>query len=165
MNVQETLTQIDHIMTEVDLVLWQWQTDLDMMSFLGVNATFELWTTDIPPRLVTKDVLAQAAGKELRVMKYHYGNRVQIGTAVIDGNGALAHFTMDKDGNVKQNVPKVNPPFEGANKPVTGIRLNDFHVEDGWVERKIYMKHTFDPDDMVDTVDFIEEHPFFKKEN
>jgi hypothetical protein len=95
-NIQEILAQIDRAVTEIDLVLHQWQEDLDMMSFIGSNATFELWTNDIPPRLVTKDVLGQAAGKELRVMNYLDGEPRQVGTAVIDENGTIkATLTED----------------------------------------------------------------------
>lgn len=117
MNVQETLTQIDHIMTEVDLELYQWQTDLDMMSFIGVNATVELWTNDHPPRVVTKDVLSQAAGKELRVMHHIDGEWTKVGTAKVDAHGQIFasidrdipgitdgvynHFSLGHDGGVR----------------------------------------------------------------
>jgi len=95
-NVQEILAQIDHAITEIDLVLHQWQEDLDMMSFIAYDASFELWTSDIPPRLVTSDVLSQAAGKELRVMHFLDGRRLQIGTATINQDGTMI-ARIDKD--------------------------------------------------------------------
>lgn len=96
MNAQETLAQIDHIMTEVDLVVYEWQEAVDMMSFIGYNASFELWTNDDPPRLVTRDVLAQAAGKELRVMHRIEGKWTPIGSAVVDKNGQV-QVSITKD--------------------------------------------------------------------
>lgn len=99
-HARETLNQINRAITEIDLVLHQWQEDLDMMSFIGVNATFELWTTDIPPRLVTKDVLSQAAGKELRVMHRVDGAWTKVGTAKVDKNGLLT-------AQIERDVPEL----------------------------------------------------------
>jgi hypothetical protein len=137
MDAQETLTQIDHIMTEVDLELYEWQEAVDMMSFIGYNASFELWTNDDPPvkitGAITTEALVAAAGKELRVMNYLNGEPTQVGTAVIGSDGTIvakltedvpelqgpvAHFSMSKEGVVHQWQP-VNPPFEGLNKPLT----------------------------------------------
>lgn len=102
MNVQEILAQIDHAITEIDLVLHQWQEDLDMMSFIAYDVQFELWTNDDPPRVITRDVLSQAAGKELRVMHHVNGAWTQVGSAKIDGDGNLS-ATIDKD------IPELRP--------------------------------------------------------
>lgn len=164
MNVQETLAQIDHIMTEVDLELYQWQTDLDFMSFIGVNATVELWTNDDPPRVVTKDVLSQAAGKELRVMHFIEGEgRVQVGIATVNENGILVasidrdipelrtsmNFSLGSDMTIKPApvLPK-NPPFEGLNKPLTirglheTIAENEEHLSERAAMRREWLNKT-----------------------
>lgn len=166
MNAQEILAQVDRIITEVDLVLYEWQEAVDMMSFIGVNATFELWTNDHPPRLVTKDVLSQAAGKELRVMNYLGGGKpVQIGTAVIDENGMIQatitedvpelrpvrHFSVSTRGKM---IPHYKPePVVQALSHYTMHK--DGSVTDNFTGRKIVQ--AYDPD--------VENHPFFKEGN
>lgn len=184
MNVQEILAQIDRAITEVDLVLHQWQEDLDMMSFIYVDASIELWTNDDPPRVVTPAVLAQAAGKELRVMNYLDGKPVQVGTAVVDENGmiqatltedipqlrprnefysvasSVAHFEMDKDGNVKQYLPKINPPFEGLNKPLTIRGLKEAIEKAEKPRLRSWGGLSFD-----ELEDHLKKNPFFDKEN
>lgn len=94
--VAKVLMMCEHAVTEIDLILHDWQEATDMMSFIGSNASFALWTNDIPPRLVTKDVLAQAAGKELRVMHHIDGEWTKIGTAQVDGDGKIT-ATIEKD--------------------------------------------------------------------
>lgn len=127
--VKDTLLEIDNIMADIDSELWRWQTDLDMMSFIYVNASFELWTNDDPPVRITSEVmteaLVKAAGKELRVMHYKDGKPTQVGTAVIAPDGTvaakidknvpgLAHFHMREDGSVYDNYAgeEIVPPLE-----------------------------------------------------
>lgn len=171
MNAQETLAQIDHIMTEVDLELYQWQTDLDFMSFIGVNATVELWTNDDPPRVVTKDVLSQAAGKELRVMHFIEGEgRVQVGTATVNENGILVatidrdipelrtsrNFSLGSDMSIRPvpAVEKYPSPFDnhihypGSNEPLTirglheAIAKNEEHLSERAAARREWLNKT-----------------------
>lgn len=91
MNAQETLAQIDHIMTEVDLVVYEWQEAVDMMSFIGSNAQFAMWTDEIPPRVVTAKnigLLPLQGIHEVRVMHFTEDGWAKVGTAKIgvDGN-------------------------------------------------------------------------------
>lgn len=163
MNAQEILAQIDHAITEIDLLLHEWQEGLDMMSFLGVNATFELWTNDIPPRLVTKDVLAQAAGKELRVMHHVDGAWTKVGTATVDVNGLLT-------ARIEKDVPELRKGLRNAYsiretemwKPLPSEKAFD-HVHpklgDGvpfWTD---VIKKNVD-----EAIKNLENHSFFKKE-
>jgi len=143
MNVQETLAQIDHIMTEVDLELYEWQTATDMMSFLGTNATFAMWTNEVPPRVVTSKnitLLPFQGIEEVRVMHFTEEGWSKVGTARIDGYGnfeaRLDHdipgltdtglaCSIDESGKMfpLPAFPK-HPPFEGLNKPLT---IRDLH--------------------------------------
>lgn len=148
MNAQETLAQIDHMMTEIDLALYQWQTDLDMMSFIGQDYPLRLWTNDDPPMIMT---LAEAPNllkndyREVRVMQRQDGVWTKVGTAQLNPmSGRLianiedeevvkkiqgpipamsfgdrsTYFNVDEDGEFRRLLP-LNPPFEGLNKPLT----------------------------------------------
>jgi hypothetical protein len=75
-----------------------------MMSFIAYDVSFELWTNDDPPRLVTSDVLSQAAGKELRVMNYLDGAAVQVGTATIDEHGQIVAKITEDIPQLKRHV-------------------------------------------------------------
>lgn len=177
MDVQETLTLIDHILTEIDLELYQWQEAADMMSFIGYNASFELWTNDNPPvkitSAITTEALVAAAGKELRVMNYLNGEATQVGTAVIGPDGIIAAkitedipelrdgmfnaFSISSTGAMKP-LP-AHPPFEGLNKPLTIRGLEKIIREiDEKVEKPRFITN-------MSVSDTLEHHPFFDKEN
>ncbi len=175
MNVQETLAQIDHAITEIDLALHEWQEGLDMMSFIYVDVSFELWTNDDPPRLVTAAVLAQTAGKELRVMHIIEGKPTQVGTAVVNSNGILEasitkevpgltdagpmSFSVDRE-DIWKPLPSeralLNPPFEGFGIQWIKEKTNDAIMAHRDHFREEHRKH-------LERID-IENHPFFKKE-
>lgn len=140
MNEQEILTQIDHIITEVDLELHQWQEDLDMMSFIGINAEMAMWTDEVPPRIVTArniTLLPLQGITDVKVMHFTKDGWTKVGTAKISETGnfiaKLDHdipgitdvnydFSLDNVGNMKPVLlpafPR-NPPFEGFNKSIT----------------------------------------------
>lgn len=177
MNAQETLAQIDHIMTEVDLVVYEWQEAVDMMSFIGYNASFELWTNDDPPvkitNAITTEALVAAAGKELRVMNYLNGEPTQVGTAVISPDGTIvakltedvpelqgpvAHFSMSREGVVQQ-WRSIYPPFEGLNKPLTVRGLEEIVSK---ADAQVQRKNRFITNKSV-TDTHLEHHPFFDK--
>jgi hypothetical protein len=154
-NVQETLAQIDHIMTEVDLELYEWQTAMDMMSFIGSNAQFAMWTDEIPPRVVTSKnigLLPLQGIHDVRVMHFTKDGWTKVGSARINEDGNFvakidrdipgltdikSDFSLDGLGNLKPVLlpafPK-NPPFEGLNKPLTPVRLQGLDWEFGEFE-------------------------------
>lgn len=87
MDVQTALEWCNQVITEVDLELYQWQTDLDMMSFAGHEIPLQLWTNDDPPLVLTITNLASALEskpKQVRVMHRKNGEWGQVGTAEID---------------------------------------------------------------------------------
>jgi hypothetical protein len=43
---QQILAKIDQVMTEVDAELWTWQTDIDMMSFIGQDIPIRVYTPE-----------------------------------------------------------------------------------------------------------------------
>jgi hypothetical protein len=168
MNAQEILAQIDHAMTEVDLVLWQWQTDLDMMSFIGQEIPLKLWTNDDPPVVVTLANMENTLKKPVRVMHHVNGEWTQVGTAEVTSDGRilanidtdavpelkppkmsfsiaepLAHFEVGSDGKWKQNFP-----------------IDDF--DPAFLYSKPQMKYP--PFENEAAAKLIENHPFFKKE-
>jgi hypothetical protein len=101
MNAWELLAKIDHEMMMVDVDLMEWQGHLDMAALAGVGMPLELWTDDDPPRRITKDVLAQAAGKPVRVMLRKDGAWGQVGTGMIDSEG---NFSAD----ITEDVPELS---------------------------------------------------------
>ena len=121
------LKAAERLLTEMDINLHEWQEIMDMMSFLAVDASFALWTNDIPPRLVTPSILAEAAGKELRVISYLGETPTQVGTAVVgkDGHitatitedvpelrdGMMNAFSISRDGRLASRAAKKNTEF------------------------------------------------------
>lgn len=109
MDQLKILAEIDHALTEVDLILWTWQTDLDMMSFIGqdipirvyeaepkdVDMTFKRVPTlniktdgewvEIPPPAEPEKIITRVP-----LVKYEDGKRVVIGIADVDeANGVM----------------------------------------------------------------------------
>jgi len=177
-NVQEILAQIDHIMTEVDLELYEWQTAADMMSFIGQEIPLQLWTNDDPPIVVTltnMENTLMSSRKPVRVMHFKDGEWGQVGTAELDVMTGVVHMSIDEDvpelrdgvlgamslghqGEWKplpsrRAIP--NPPFEGLNKPLTIAGLDKI-IKD--VEEKERRRQNLWPDRELDN------HPFFNKE-
>lgn len=97
----DLLAALDHEMMQMDIHLMEWRGHLDMAALAGVGMPLELWTDDDPPRRVTKDVLTQAAGKEVRVMLRKDGAWGQVGTGAIDANGI---FTAE----ITEDVPELS---------------------------------------------------------
>lgn len=171
MNAQEILAQIDHAITEIDLVLHQWQEDLDMMSFIGSNAQFEMWTNDDPPQIIAKDALDKSVGKEVRVMHHVNGEWTQIGTATIEAGGKIRAtitedvpelragmtngVSIDQDGEMKP-LPAIpmHPPFEGLNKPLT---IRGLHEAIARAEARADNRFR-----LLKSGSDLENHPFFK---
>lgn len=149
MNVQETLAQIEHILTEVDLVLYEWTEAVDMMSFISSNAQIEMWTNEIPPRVVTIrniDLLKLQGVRDVRIMHFTPHGWTKIGTTRLD-EGPLAHFEVGQKGELKPKFP-IHPPFEGFNKP-TGTEVRNRIL-------RYFSEDRVDP--------WIDNHPFFKYE-
>lgn len=168
MNAQEILTQIDHIITEIDLELHEWQEAMDMMSFIGSNAQFAMWTDEKPHRVVTSrniTLLPLQGITDVRVMHFTKDGWEKVGTAKINRDGNFVaqidrdipgftdintDFSIDGVGNMKPVVLPGNPPFESFNKPLT---------------RDVY---DFDKKNRYSLKQFgVENHPFFntKEEN
>ena len=145
--------ELEHAITEIDLELHQWQEDLDMMSFIGYNASVELWTNDDPPRVITKDVLAQAAGKELRVMHHIDGEWTKVGTAKIDENGLLT-------AEIEKDVPELR---KGT---LSGVSIAKPAWVDWDIDNNIPVSDPRSPHNPLrinhHVVEAIENHPFFK---
>lgn len=177
MDAQEILTQIDHIITEVDLELHEWQEAMDMMSFIGTNAQMAMWTDEVPPRIVTArniTLLPLKGITEVKVMHFTKDGWTKVGMAKISETGnfiaKLDHdipgitdvnydFSLDNVGNMKPVLLPANPPFEGMNKPVSKI--------DWDISNNVPLKDSptwWDGTDRVKNLN-LEDHPFFKKEN
>lgn len=173
MDAQETLAQIDFMMNVIDLEMRKWWEALDMMSFIGQDVPLMLWTNDDPPTKLPMSQLPNLLEyniHEVRVMHLKDGEWGEVGTAKLDHktgeivaafdgsrHGPLAHFEMDKDGNVKQNFRINYPPFEGFNKPLTIREVLDEAIAKE--EQRRQNRHSWIyPDD-------IEHHSFFKKED
>lgn len=148
MNAQETLAQIDHIMTEVDLELYEWQTATDMMSFIGSNAQFAMWTDEVPPRIVTSkniSLLPLQGIKDVRVMHFTKDGWTKVGTAKIN-----------EDGNFIAKIDRDIPGLTDIN--------TDFSI-DGVGNMKPVLLPAFPKAAGFPPFEGFENHPFFKKEN
>jgi hypothetical protein len=165
MNVQETLTQIDHIMTEVDLVLYEWTEAVDMMSFIGVDTTFAMWTDEIPPRIVTSrniSLLPLQGIHDVRVMHLTANGWTKVGTARINEDGNfVARIDLEIPGltDMKTNfsideVGKFRPlPSQQAFEPK--LPLAHFSIDnDGKLKQNRPLNPPFES---------FENHPFFKE--
>lgn len=86
----DLLAEIDRALTLMDIDLMEWRGHLDMAALAGVGMPVELWTDDDPPRVITREVMPEAAGKEVRVMLRKDGKWGQVGTGTIDANGNFA---------------------------------------------------------------------------
>lgn len=171
MNAQETLAQIDHIMTEVDLEIYQWQDDLDMMSFIGIEVIVPmmLWTNDDPPLVVTlsnmEDTLINDR-RGVRVMHHKDGEWGQIGTAEVDVYTGIIHMDITED------VPMLRDGVIGA----AGFALTNH----GPLRARPQMRAQTDQDDTIEwdidnniplkdnpnwnpPFEGFENHPFFKE--
>lgn len=84
-----TLKAADMLMTEVDLTLWTWQTDLDMMSFIG---------QDIPMRTYEPEATTAVNMTVHRVplAVYKETKRVIIGVAELDGSSGVVRAEVDE---------------------------------------------------------------------
>lgn len=157
MNVQETLAQIDHIITEVDLELHDWQEALDMMSFIGLNASIELWTDDVPPQIITKDTLKNAVGKEVRVMHNIDGAWTKVGTAKVGANGEI-FASVDRD------IPGITDGFhnhfslgnDGGLRPFGALAHFEM-ASDGSVKQNIPLNPPFEGQNKPLTIRGLEE--------
>lgn len=192
MDVQEILAQIDHAVTEIDLVLHQWQEDLDMMSFISSNAQFAMWTDEVPPRVVTSrniSLLPLQGIKDVRVMHFTEDGWTKVGTARINEDGNFVtkidrdipgltdvnmNFSIDALGSLKPVIlpgwPKSEPlKIRGLEEAIEKAEASN--------QRRLAMfekdKPTWDIDNNIPADDprspwhegTIENHPFFKKEN
>lgn len=118
----ELLAAIDHEMMLMDINLMEWQGHLDMAALAGVGQPLELWTDDIPPRVITKETLSKAAGKPVRVMHMQDGEWGQVGTGKIDAEGNLtAEITEDvpqlmlntlRHFSLRRDLPLEPSPYE-----------------------------------------------------
>lgn len=113
MDQQQILANIDHAMTEIDLALWNWQTDLDMMSFIGQDIPVRILTpTDVLdvtytrhplPAMQGKIEIVEAAAKPEKItrvplVKYVGRDRIVIGIADVDqSNGVMRAEVYDWD--------------------------------------------------------------------
>lgn len=77
MDAMQQLAEIDHAMTEIDLGLYEWQTAMDMMSFIG---------QDIPMRVYEAEPaqMERMVVKRVPLIRHEEGERVVIGTVDLD---------------------------------------------------------------------------------
>jgi hypothetical protein len=85
------LKAADMLMTEVDLILWTWQTDLDMMSFIGQDFGVNTYTT---PELM-EDVTLSV--KRVPLVRYEGHKRIVIGVADVDENSGVVRAEVHED--------------------------------------------------------------------
>lgn len=116
---------IEHTMTEVDLALWQWQDDIDMLVFAGMEVSLVLYhegeEIEVQGRLhhdgealkmsgsvslglaffndVPRDpeVVVKETKKVVRVMTKRNGEWVQVGGAEVDPKTGKLHATLTED--------------------------------------------------------------------
>jgi hypothetical protein len=107
MDQKQILDEIDKAMTEVDLLLWEWTTANDMMSFTIGEATSALlvYINNIPledPVITTPakrpvlNVMLEGQWvpihdqpKELPLVRYEGTKRIEIGTATLNDDGSF----------------------------------------------------------------------------
>jgi hypothetical protein len=173
---------MEQAITEIDLLLHEWQEAMDMMSFIGVNASFELWTDDNPPRIVTKEALSQMVGKELRVMHHVDGAWTKVGVGKVDKDGILTaeiHEDIPELRDGLMNRFSISPrgewkplPSQRAFEP--GVPLTHIHFgKNGEVIKNLLVdgvlpKQAHVSIDRVDEQnlwpegdDLLDDHPFF----
>lgn len=190
MDVEAALKWCDEVITEVDLELYQWTTDLDMMSFIGQEIPLRLWTHDDPPIVMelTNFTNTLPANKPVRVMHHVDGEWTQVGTAEIDPKTGMLLGTLT------QEVPEltehivggfsihdeegpfahfhinrdgdwkqnypIHPPFESLNKPLTVRGLEEIITK---AEAQAQRHNRFITNMSVEDT-HLEKHPFFDKE-
>jgi hypothetical protein len=144
MDVQDALQWCDQVITEVDLELYQWTTDLDMMSFIGQEIPLRLWTNDDPPVVMElsnfKNTLP--ANKPVRVMHHVNGEWTQVGSAEIDpATGMLL-------GTLTQEVPELTRGVVGGFSVHSEEGpLAHFHINrDGDWKQNVPIHPEFDPE-------------------
>jgi hypothetical protein len=123
----ETLAAIEHAMTEIDLILWTWQTDLDMMSFIGQDATMQF-----TPASDSTDVLIV---KRVPLIREEDGKRHVIGVAEVDRNSGVFKaevkpeyaelFTIPGAYSIRDGEP---PEFDHASIKAQLKRLANPHI-------------------------------------
>lgn len=191
MDVEAALKWCDEVITEVDLELYQWTTDLDMMSFIGQEIPLRLWTHDDPPIVMelTNFTNTLPANKPVRVMHHVDGEWTQVGTAEIDPKSGMLLGTLtqevpeltehivggfsihDEEGPFAhfhinrdgdwKQMLPLHPPFEGINRPVSRVKLDE-------IRRKVSngdMTINAGRKELGLPVNSIENHPFFRTQN
>lgn len=94
----DLLNEMEHAMTEVDLILWTWQTDLDMMSFIGQDST----KTYVPDTVMYNSQEMDSAQVDLTVqrvplVRYEGAKRIVIGVADVDKKSGVYKATVQSD--------------------------------------------------------------------
>lgn len=156
MKSKDVLALCEHILTEMDIDLMEWQGHLDMTSLAGVGLPqLELWTDDDPPVIVTVENAEEHTGKQIRVMAFTDGGWGKIGDAQVDHSGKI-RVLLNKEAPVSvyeelartpgSGVVEMPDPEELKQKIAEGkISINDARRQMGWLPN---------PDN----------HPFFAKE-
>lgn len=177
MNPQEILVEIDHMMTEIDLLFYEWQTGLDMMSFAGQDVPLKLWTNDEPPIVVTLSNMENTLKNPVRVMHYKDGEWGQVGTAVLDpADGTIKATITESVPELKYGVIgdfSIGHDGEWKVEPAERIYpLAHFKVDrDGRIKQLVKNLDRVHPQNGLGVgvepphwAEVIENHPFFMKE-
>jgi hypothetical protein len=116
MNQQEILAEIDHTMTEIDLLLWEWQTAADMMSFFGQDVPLKIYVDERPVEeakvTVEKEPVLHmrfegqwkpvgyeiGVDDEVPLVRYEDGKRIEIGTAKVNIDDGTIKAIVNHEG-------------------------------------------------------------------
>jgi hypothetical protein len=165
MDQQQILADIEHVMTEIDLVLWTWQTDLDMMSFIGQEVPMR--TYEPPADWVAEQVDLQV--KRVPLVRYTDGNRVVIGVAEVNENSGVMKAHVNREHAELLSIPGDNaysisdegePPLdhEDIRIQLRSLALNNMYANP-FAGPPLKMKHNGSWLDVAD----LENHSFFKE--
>lgn len=175
---QRILDAIEHELTEIDLALWNWQTDLDMMSFIGQDIpvrVFEPEATDV--QMTFSRVHAKVDGEwapipaaepvvtRVPLVKYVDGERIVIGIADVDENNGVVKAEIHDDHTELLAVPSAfsirdeDPPLLNHDEIKAQLRnlASPFLYSNPFSLKSEATKY-------VHRVD-LDNHPFFKKEH
>lgn len=168
--MQRIMNEIDHAMTEIDLTLWNWQTDLDMMSFIGQEISMKLYKAE------DYDPVEIMTVRRVPLVKHVAGERIVIGAADVDLNSGVVQAVIGDQYAEIVGIPgsfsimDEDPPLydhdkirQQLNTIIDPELYRNPYQRVPKVDLKMKVAGAWVPIDQIpDHV--LENHPFFKKE-
>lgn len=85
------MAKIEQAMTEIDLLLWEWQTAMDMMSFIGQDIPMVVYKSE------DYDPVEIMTVKRVPLVKYEGSERIIIGMADVDLDSGVVKAEVNEE--------------------------------------------------------------------